>query len=392
MLRMAMKIKARVVDGERKTAAAAAEAAAEAAAAAAALAGPREASGPRRSAGAAKPAAKPPAKPAAKPAKTSAPPPPPPRDAPAAAERALSDKERRKLEKKRLEQRRKEEKKREKEMKKLEKMLKKRTKMPQVQAEARGPGADEEDEEEDEDAAAAAGEGAAGVGEGAAGGGASRAWAAWDTDSGDEDDYYAAPADRGHRVAARAAQGRRAERPPAPRGVPGVLGAQPLVGAQLPAAEAHGAGPRLRLRVRGDLLLPRVPGLRLLLLPQRPRPAPGSRAPRGGPRRLRGRRPRPGRPAPGARREAHLGPPSPPPPPRHHRHHRHHRHPPVRPQTPDATIAVQCGVLLVLVCVCGHVFLFGCSALGFVLAWLPFHTPRSLARSLSLSLSFSKFS
>ncbi|XP_074262812.1 uncharacterized protein LOC141585717 [Saimiri boliviensis] len=176
MLKMAMKLKARAADSEKKTAAAAAEVAAEAAAAAAALAEAREPLAPRKSGDPEKPA-KNPTNPA--------------REAP--PEKFLTDKERRKLEKKLLEQRRKEEKKREKERKKVEKMLKKKKKVPEAQEEARGP----------EAAAAAAAaaaaegaeEGAAGGAEGgAAAGGTSRAWAEWDTDSGDEDDaYYAAP-------------------------------------------------------------------------------------------------------------------------------------------------------------------------------------------------------
>lgn len=173
MLKMAMKIKARAAESERKAAAAAAEVAAEAAAAAAALAEPREPPAPRKSADA---------------DETSRNPRSPAREAP--PEKFLSDKERRKLEKKLLEQRRKEEKKKERERKKLEKMQKKTTtkKGSDGRDEARGP----------EAAAAAAAEGAAegagGGAEGAGVGGASRAWAEWDTDSGDEDDaYYAAP-------------------------------------------------------------------------------------------------------------------------------------------------------------------------------------------------------
>ncbi|XP_054366145.1 uncharacterized protein LOC129046146 [Mirounga angustirostris] len=166
MLRMAMKIKARAAESEKKTAAAAAEVAAEAAAAAAALAEPREPLAPRKSGD------------AEKTPKTA-------RQAP--PEKFLTEKERRKMEKKLLEQRRKEEKRKEKERKKLEKMQKKKKKAPEAREEARGP----------EAAAAAAeggAEGAGGGGEGAGGGGASRAWAAWDTDSGEEDDaYYTAP-------------------------------------------------------------------------------------------------------------------------------------------------------------------------------------------------------
>ncbi|XP_027476361.1 eukaryotic translation initiation factor 3 subunit A-like [Zalophus californianus] len=170
MLKMAMKIKARAAESEKKTAAAAAEVAAEAAAAAAALAEPREPLAPRKSGD------------AEKTPKTA-------REAP--PEKFLTEKERRKMEKKLLEQRRKEEKKKEKERKKLEKMQKKKKKAPEAREEARGP-------EAAAAAAAAADEGAAegagGGGEGAGGGGTSRAWAAWDTDSGDEDDaYYTAP-------------------------------------------------------------------------------------------------------------------------------------------------------------------------------------------------------
>lgn len=176
MLKMAMKLKARAAESERKTAAAAAEVAAEAAVAAAALAEPFASQ------------------------KNGVPAKPPKsvrvlvnagRDAPPA--KLLTDKERKKMEKKLLEQRRKEEKKREKERKKLEKMLKKMKKnVPEARAEAQGP----------EGAAAAttaagedegAGLGAAGLGEGAATGGASRAWAEWDSDTEDEDDAYYAP-------------------------------------------------------------------------------------------------------------------------------------------------------------------------------------------------------
>ncbi|GAB5569058.1 hypothetical protein PRBEI_2000286900 [Prionailurus iriomotensis] len=175
MLKMAMKIKARAAESEKKTAAAAAEVAAEAAAAAAALAEPREPLAPRKSGDSER---------TPKSAAREAPP-----------EKFLTEKERRKMEKKLLEQRRKEEKKKEKERKKLEKMQKKKKKKTapeEAREEARGP------EAAAAAAAAAADEGAAegagGVGEGAGGGGTSRAWAAWDTDSGDEDDaYYTAP-------------------------------------------------------------------------------------------------------------------------------------------------------------------------------------------------------
>lgn len=171
MLKMAMKLKARAAESEKKTAAAAAEVAAEAAAAAAALAEPLA---PRKSGNTEKTPKN------AKTPKNQA------REAP--PEKFLTDKERKKIEKKLLEQKRKEEKKKEKERKKLEKMLKKK-KVPEAQEEARGPeGAAAADEDE------GAAEGAAGGGEGAAAGGTSRAWAEWDTDSGDEDDaYYAAP-------------------------------------------------------------------------------------------------------------------------------------------------------------------------------------------------------
>lgn len=171
MLKMAMKLKARAAESQKKTAAAAAEVAAEAAAAAAALADSREPLAPRKS---------------GDPEKSAKNPKNPAREAP--PEKFLTDKERKKLEKKLLEQRRKEEKKKEKERKKVEKMLKKKKKVPEAQEEARYP-----------EAAAAAAEGAeegavGGVEEGAAAGGTSRAWAEWDTDSGDEDDaYYAAP-------------------------------------------------------------------------------------------------------------------------------------------------------------------------------------------------------
>ncbi|GAB1287286.1 Guanine nucleotide-binding protein G(s) subunit alpha isoforms short [Apodemus speciosus] len=174
MLKMAMKLKARAAENERKTAAAAAEVAAEAAVAAAVLAEPFASQ------------------------KNGVPAKPPKsvrvlvnagRDAPPA--KLLTDKERKKIEKKLLEQRRKEEKKREKERKKLEKMLKKKKKnVPEAPAQARGrEGA----------AATAAGEdegkarGTAGLGGGAATGGTSRAWARWDSDTDDEDDAYYAP-------------------------------------------------------------------------------------------------------------------------------------------------------------------------------------------------------
>lgn len=172
MLKMAMKLKARAAENERKTAAAAAEVAAEAAVAAAVLAEPfvsQKHGNPLK----------------------------PPksvkvlvnagRDAPPA--KLLTDKERKKMEKKLLEQRRKEEKKREKERKKLEKMMKKmKKKVPEAQARGRAGAA-----------ATAAGEGkgaaggAAGLGEGAAAGGANRAWAEWDSDTENEDDAYYAP-------------------------------------------------------------------------------------------------------------------------------------------------------------------------------------------------------
>ena len=169
MLNMAMKSKARAAESEKKTAAAAAEVAAEAAAAAAALAEPRGPLAPRKSGD------------AEKTPKTA-------REAP--PEKFLTEKERRKMEKKLLEQRRKEEKKKEKERKKLEKMKKK--KAPEAREEARGPEAAAAAAAADDDAGAA--EGAGGGDEGAGGGGTSRTWAAWDTDSGDEDDaYYTAP-------------------------------------------------------------------------------------------------------------------------------------------------------------------------------------------------------
>lgn len=176
MLKMAMKLKARAAESEKKTAAAAAEVAAEAAAAAAALAEPREPLAPRKSGDTEKTPRN------VKIAKNQV------RDVP--PEKFFTDKERKKMEKKLLEQRRKEEKKREKERKKLEKMLKKMKKVPEAQEEARGPVAAAAAEDDAEGAA----EGAAEGGEDAATGGTSRAWAEWDTDSGDEDDaYYAAP-------------------------------------------------------------------------------------------------------------------------------------------------------------------------------------------------------
>lgn len=177
MLKMAMKLKARAAESERKTAAAAAEVAAEAAVAAAVLAEPL---GPQKN-----------GDPVKLPKSVMAPG-NAGRDVP--REKLLTEKELKKMEKKLLEQRKKEEKKREKERKKLEKMLKKKKKnVPEAQSEARSPGVAAS-------AAAAAGagdggatEGAAGLGEGAAVGGASRAWAQWDTDSEDEDDAYYAP-------------------------------------------------------------------------------------------------------------------------------------------------------------------------------------------------------
>lgn len=173
MLKMAMRIKARAVERERKAAAAAAGVAAEAAAAAAALAGPREPLAPRRSAD------------SERTPKSAA------REA--APERLLTEKGRKKLEKKLLEQRRKEERKQEKERKRLEKMQKKKKKKKKG-----APGASEEAHGPEAAAAAAtdegAAEGAGGVDEGAGDAGASRAWAAWAADSGDEDDaYYAVP-------------------------------------------------------------------------------------------------------------------------------------------------------------------------------------------------------
>ncbi|XP_035293133.1 mediator of RNA polymerase II transcription subunit 1.1-like isoform X1, partial [Cricetulus griseus] len=123
MLKMAMKLRARAAQRERKTAAAAAEVAAEAAVAAAALAEPLASQ------------------------KNKVPEKPPKsvkirvnavRDVP--PEKLLTDKERKKLEKKLLEQKKKEEKKREKERKKIEKMLKKKKKnVPEPQVQFRGP-------------------------------------------------------------------------------------------------------------------------------------------------------------------------------------------------------------------------------------------------------------
>lgn len=165
MLKMAMKLKARALESERKTALAAAEVAAEAAAVAAALAEQRAS----RKKGVAE-----------KPQKSQ-------QEAP--GEKLLTEKERRKMEKKLLEQRRKEEKKKEKERKKLEKMQKKMKKKGlEAQEEARGS-----------EVAAVAGaaaavegaaEGAAGVGVGAGAGATSRIWIEWDTDSSGEDDDY----------------------------------------------------------------------------------------------------------------------------------------------------------------------------------------------------------
>ncbi|XP_050999869.1 uncharacterized protein LOC127187773 [Acomys russatus] len=182
MLKMAMKLKARAAESERKTAVAAAEVAAEAAVAAAALAEPLAS---QKKGDPVKPV---------KPVKSVKTPANAVRDVP--PEKLLTAKERKKIEKKLLEQRKKEEKKREKERKKLEKMMKKKKNVPEFQAEARGPevaaaaaAAAATATEEDEGAT----EGAAGLGGGAAGGGTSRAWPEWDTDSGDEDDAYYAP-------------------------------------------------------------------------------------------------------------------------------------------------------------------------------------------------------
>lgn len=177
MLKMAMKLKARAAESERKTAVAAAEVAAEAAVAAAALAEPLAS---QKKGDPVKPV---------KSVKTLA---NAVHDVP--PEKLLTAKERKKLEKKLLEQRKKEEKKREKERKKLEKMMKKKKNVPEVQAEVRGPevaaaAAAAATAEEDEGAT----EGTAELGEGAAAGGTSRAWPEWDTDSGDEDDAYYAP-------------------------------------------------------------------------------------------------------------------------------------------------------------------------------------------------------
>lgn len=175
MLKMAMKLRARAAQRERKTAAAAAEVAAEAAVAAAALAEPLASQ------------------------KNKVPEKPPKsvkirvnavRDVP--PEKLLTDKERKKLEKKLLEQKKKEEKKREKERKKIEKMLKKKKKnVPEPQVQFRGPKVAAAAATAGADGGAAAG--AAGRGGGAVGGGVSRAWAEWDTDSGEEDAYYAPP-------------------------------------------------------------------------------------------------------------------------------------------------------------------------------------------------------
>lgn len=161
MLKIARKIKAKALDSERKTAAAAAEVAAEAAAVAAALAEPRE---PRASWK------------GSDPKKTWKNPKILPCEVP--PEKFLTEKEQRKLEKKLLEQRRKAEKKKEKERKKLEKAQKKKKEKEKKGSAAPGPAA----------AAAAAGtaEGARGAGAGTAG--TSRCWARcyWD-----EDDAYA---------------------------------------------------------------------------------------------------------------------------------------------------------------------------------------------------------
>ncbi|XP_050008843.1 uncharacterized protein [Alexandromys fortis] len=175
MLKMAKKLKARAAESERKTAAAAAEVAAEAAVAAAALAEQKNGD-------------------PEKPPKSVKIPVIAGHDVP--PEKLLSDKERKKLEKKLLEQRKKEEKKREKERKKLEKMMKKKN-VPESQSVARGPevaaaatAATAAGEDEGAAQGAAAG---AGLGEGAAAGGTSRAWAQWDTDSDEDDAYYAPP-------------------------------------------------------------------------------------------------------------------------------------------------------------------------------------------------------
>ncbi|XP_075819371.1 uncharacterized protein LOC142844586 [Microtus pennsylvanicus] len=178
MLKMAKKLKARAAESERKTAAAAAEVAAEAAVAAAALAEQKNGD-------------------PEKPPKSVKIPVNAGHDVP--PEKLLSDKERKKLEKKLLEQRKKEEKKREKERKKFEKMMmKKKKNVPESRSEARGPevtaaatAATAAGEDEGAAQGAAAG---AGLGEGAAAaGGTSRAWAQWDTDSDEDDAYYAPP-------------------------------------------------------------------------------------------------------------------------------------------------------------------------------------------------------
>lgn len=169
MLKMALKIKARALDSQKKTAALAAEVAAEAAAAAA-LAEPGEPPAPPKR---------------GHPKATSKNPKNPPREVP--PEKFLTEKERRKLEKKLLEQRRKAEREKEKERKRLEKMQRKQ---------GQGKGSAREAARGPEGAAADAGaaEGAGGGGEGAGIGGTSRAWAEWDSDSGDEDDaYYTVP-------------------------------------------------------------------------------------------------------------------------------------------------------------------------------------------------------
>lgn len=169
MLKIARKIKARALDCEKKTAAAAAEVAAEAAAAAAALAEPREPPALWKSGDPKKPWKNPKNLPCEVP-----------------PEKFLTEKERRKLEKKLLEQRRKAEKKKEKERKKLEKMQKKKKKGSAAQEAARHPEAAAA-----ATAAAGAAEGARGGGEGAGIGGMNRIWAQcfWDED----DAYYAEP-------------------------------------------------------------------------------------------------------------------------------------------------------------------------------------------------------
>lgn len=170
MLKMALKIKARALDSQKKTAALAAEVAAEAAAAAA-LAEPGEPPAPPKR---------------GHPKTTSKNPKNPPREVP--PEKFLTDKERRKLEKKLLEQRRKAEREK-KERKRLEKMQRKQGQgKGSAREAARGP------EGAATAADAGAAEGAGGAGEGAGIGGTSRAWAEWDSDSGDEDDaYYTVP-------------------------------------------------------------------------------------------------------------------------------------------------------------------------------------------------------